>query len=139
MVGIVDRHDNPGRVWQVPARIVIVHDDEAFLMAVASALKEAWHDVAAFSDPVVALDMLIDARTAELLITRMEFAPGKPNGVSLARMARAKRPDIKVLFTALAKYAEHAEGLGMFLPMPVDLVDLMAAVGRLLEPSDQPA
>ena len=88
---------------------------------------------------MAAWDAWIDARTAELVITRMEFAPGKPTGVSLARMARAKRPGIKVLFTALAKYAEYAEGLGMFLPMPVDLSDLTEAVARLLGASDQPA
>lgn len=139
MVGTVDRHDNPWRVRQVPARIVLVNDDETFLIAATSALKEVWRDVAAFSDPMAALGVLIDARTAGLLITRVEFAPGKPNGVALARMARAKRPDIKVLFTALAKYAEHAVGLGAFLPMPVDLADLTETTARLLGASDQPA
>jgi len=74
----------------------------------------------------------------QLLITRVEFAPGKPHGVALARMARLKLPGIKVLFTALPQYAEHAEGLGAFLPTPVDVADLVAVVERLLEASDRP-
>jgi DNA-binding NtrC family response regulator len=119
----------------VPARIVMVHDDEAFLTAAASALTAAGYDAALFSDPMAALDVLIEVRTAELLITRIEFGPGKPNGVALARIARVKRPGIKILFTASPEHAEHAAGLGMFLPMPVDPGDLMGAVGQLLEAS----
>jgi urease accessory protein UreH len=47
------------------------------------------HDGEAFSDPMAALDVLIDAQTAELLITRVEFAPRKPNGIAPSRTAEA--------------------------------------------------
>jgi DNA-binding NtrC family response regulator len=122
----------------VPAQIVIVHDDDVYLLAATDALKEAGHDVTPFNDPMVALDALTEAHAVQLLITRVAFVPGKPHGIAVARMARMKLPGIKVLFTALPKYAEHAEGLGAFMPTPVDLADLVAVVERLLEVSARP-
>jgi hypothetical protein len=67
------------------------------------------------------------------LVTRMEFAPGKSNGLALARMARSKRPQIKVLFTALPEYADHADDLGDFLPMPLSVEDAIEAITGLLD------
>jgi DNA-binding NtrC family response regulator len=116
----------------MPARIVMAHDDEAFVVASSDALRTAGYSIVTFSDSMLALEALLGARSVELLITRIEFAPGKPNGVALARMGRAKRSGMKVVFTAFAKYAKHAEGLGAFLPLPVEVPDLVAIVDRLL-------
>jgi len=118
----------------VPARIVVVHDDPEFAEQVVSALAGLGHDAVAFTDPMKALEALDDPKKIELLITRVRFQPGKPNGVSLARMARQKRPRIKVLFTALPEFAELVDGVGEFMPLPVELPELMAAVERLLAP-----
>jgi DNA-binding NtrC family response regulator len=118
----------------VPARIVLVHDDEAFATAATIALRNAGHDVATFTDSTLALDALLSPKSVEVLVTRMQFAPGKPAGVALARMTRVKRSGLKVVFTALPEYARYAEGLGPFLPMPVDLADLLEVVGGLLAP-----
>ncbi len=117
----------------MPARIVMAHDDGAFVAAASDALRQAGYTIATFTDPMLALEALLGARSVELLITRIEFAPGKPNGVALARMGRARRSGMKVVFTALAKHAEHAEGLGAFLPLPVKVPDLVATVTRLLK------
>ncbi len=116
----------------MPARTVMAHDDEDFVIAATVALRNAGYGIVTFTDSMLALDALLAARSVELLITRIEFAPGKPNGVVLARMGMAKRAGLKVLFTALPKHAEHAEGLGTFLPLPVDMDDLVATVARLL-------
>jgi len=43
---------------------------------------------------MTALSALENADRADVLITRLTFPPGNPNGVSLALMARAKRPSI---------------------------------------------
>ena len=67
-----------------------------------------------------------------VLVTRVDFGPGKPNGIALARMVRVKRPGTKVVFVAREEYAPHAEGLGVFLPMPFNPDVLVAMVGRLL-------
>jgi hypothetical protein len=34
-------------------------------------------------------------------------------------MARHKRPGIKVLFTARPEFAQHAEGVGEFMSVPI--------------------
>jgi hypothetical protein len=47
-------------------------------------------------------------------------------------MTMAKRSGLKVVFAALPQYADYVEGLGPFLPMPVDLGELVGVVHRLL-------
>jgi DNA-binding NtrC family response regulator len=120
----------------VPARIVLVHSDSDFNIAATVALTVAGYDVASFSDPVMALDSLDTARTVEVLITRMRFGPDKPNGFVLARTARRMRPDIRVLFTAQAEFAQFAAGLGDFIAAPITPTDLVEGVRRLLAVSD---
>src|SRR5215472_7155977 len=114
------------------ARIFIVHDDPAFSQDVRSALEAAGHTVAAFNDPMVALDALEDRRI-ELLITRANFGPGKLNGIALVRMLRLKNPDVRVIFTAIPELEGHAEGLGEFLAAPVRVDDVVAMAERLLQ------
>jgi DNA-binding NtrC family response regulator len=79
----------------MPVRIVIVHDEPDFVNPLTAALRLAGHDVATFMDPTAGLDALDEARRVEPLITRVNFPPGKPNGVSLARMAHYKRPSVR--------------------------------------------
>jgi DNA-binding NtrC family response regulator len=117
----------------MPARIVVVHDDEKFTAQLATALRSCGHDVVTFPDPLAAWSALEAAKLIEVLVTRMEYAPGKSNGLALARMARSKRPQIKVLFTAFPEYANHADDLGEFLPMPVSVEDVIEAICRLLD------
>ena len=85
-----------------------------------------------FIEPMEALDALEKAERVEMLITRVKFAPGKINGVALALMARAKRPGIQVIFTALAEFEHLAAGLGEFMAAPVNVPDVVAVVERLL-------
>ena len=117
----------------MPARIVIVHDEPDFADSLTTALRSAGHDVATFMDPQVGWNALDKAHRVELLITRVAFPPGKPNGVSLARMARYKRPGIRILFAALPEFEKYTDRLGEFMPMPVSVPDAMRAVVRLLE------
>ena len=79
-----------------------------------------------------ALEALEASRHIETLVTRVRFAPGRPNGVTLARLARIKRPGIKVLFTALPEFQKYTEGLGDFMALPVSAADVVQAVRRLL-------
>jgi DNA-binding NtrC family response regulator len=122
----------------MPARIVVVHDEPEFVDQLSDALRLAGHEVAAFADPMAALDALDAAQVVDVLITRVQFAPGKPNGISLVRMARVKRPGIRVLFTALPEFEGHAAPFGEFMPLPVRVPDVVEAVTRLLksEPPD---
>jgi DNA-binding NtrC family response regulator len=111
-------------------RVVVVHDDPTFADPLAALL--AGQDVALFTDPMAALDALDTVRTIEVLVTRVQFAPGQPNGIALARVARIKRPGIRVLFVAHPKFAGDAADLGTFMAHPVSVADVAQTVGRLL-------
>jgi DNA-binding NtrC family response regulator len=117
----------------MPARIVIVHDKRGFAASLTVALRSAGHDVTAFTDTLAAWDALDEARRVEVLVTRVNFRPGKPSGISLARMARYKRPSIQAIFLGLPEFAEHTAELGEFIPMPASVSDVVHVVTRLLE------
>jgi DNA-binding NtrC family response regulator len=119
----------------MPACIVVVHDNPRFLDHLGTALKVKGHDAALFADPLEAWDALEQAKRVEVLVTRIQFAPGRSNGAALARMARSKRPEIRILFIALPKFASEVAELGEFMPYPSNPSDVVAAVKRLL---DQP-
>ncbi len=123
----------------MPASVVVVHDDPAFLEASSAALQGAGHEVASFTDPMVALNAIEAARRVEVLVTRVIFPEGKPNGVSLALVGQTKRPGLKVLFVADRKFKRHTEGIGEFIPHPVELSSLVEAVTRLVQESRQGA
>ena len=120
----------------MPARIVIVHDDEEFTRDTVAALQSAGHDVMVFKDPLLAHDAIEAAQRVEVLITRVMFPTGRSNGASLARMARSKRPGLKVLFVAREEYRSLVEGLGAFLPLLASAERVAAKVEAMLAVND---
>lgn len=90
-----------------------------------------------FHDPMAALDAIEDDSRVRVLVTRVDFGAGKLNGVALTRMVKSKRPDVQILFLALPENREHTEGVGDFLPMPVDPFLLVDTIGRLLTATDR--
>ena len=123
----------------MPAQIVLVHDDKSFLEEVAAAFAALGHDIAAFERSITALSALEAAERADVLITRLSFPPGNPNGVSLARSARLRRPGIKVFFAGPEQLREYTEGVGEFLPSPISVSELVETVTRSLAEQHQPA
>jgi DNA-binding NtrC family response regulator len=120
----------------MPARIVLANDDSGFCDQAVSALRRAGHDVIAFTNSMNALIALEAAERVELLITRVRFPPGQPNGISLALVSRNVRPEIKIVFTALPEYEGLAAGIGQFIPMPVSIADLVGVVNGILAYSE---
>ena len=116
----------------MPAAVIVVHNERNTRELVELSLRAAFLEVVGFEDPMTALDAIEASSRVRVLITRVTFWPGKPNGIALARMVRVKRPGTKVLFIAREEYAAHAEGLGVFLPMPLNPDILVATVSRLL-------
>jgi DNA-binding NtrC family response regulator len=112
------------------AHIVIVHDEPAFLDRAAAALRHPGFNVAAFAEPIEALDGIAAGQPIDALVTRVTFPKGKPHGVSLALMLRTKFPHLKVVFAARAERVGHTEGIGELVPHPVDLEKLVEAVQR---------
>jgi DNA-binding response OmpR family regulator len=120
----------------MPARIVLVHDEPEFAEATLAALRGAGFDAIAIMDSMSGIDALEHPKHVELLITRVRFPSGTPNGAALARMARLKRPGIKVLFASFPEVRQHIDGLGEFLPRPFSTDELLATVGRMLDRHD---
>lgn len=116
----------------MPARILLVLDEPGFGEKAAQLLSGAGYDVAAISDPHAALDALEGARTIELLVTCADYGPNRPNGIALARMARLKRPGIKVIFVGTEDTAHLTENLAGFLRIPVAVDDVVGAVTQML-------
>jgi DNA-binding response OmpR family regulator len=116
----------------MPAEIVLVHDNAAFCAQVCRALTDAGHEVAAFPDPLVALDALESASRVELLITRVQFPAGRSNGASLALVARHKRPNVRVLFVCRPEFVKDVADLGEVLADQVSIPKLVEAATRLL-------
>lgn len=117
----------------MPARIVAVLEQPGLADQVVEKLSAAGHDAAALPDPMVALNALEGAVRIEVLVTGLDHGPNRPNGISLALLARSKRPGIRVLFVGDGSLAHYAAGLGDFLSEPVGVDDVVTQVIRLSE------
>jgi two-component SAPR family response regulator len=113
---------------------VIVLDQADSSERAAAMLQAAGYDAASLPGSMAALDALEGAVRVKVLVTCVDHGVGNPNGVALARMARYKRPGIKILFVGASEFAHHAEDLGVFMPDPVTAEDVTSAVVRALEP-----
>lgn len=120
----------------MPAPIVVVHDDPEFLESIMAALRSGGYHAVAFADSISAISALEHPVQTEILITRVRFPSGTPNGVALARMARIKRPGVKVLFTSFPEVQPHIDALGEFLPRPFSTDELLETVSRMLDRRD---
>ena len=117
----------------MPARVITVLNEPGFADTTASALRAQGHDALPLADPMAALELSEMVERLELLVTSLDFAPGKPNGIALGRMARLKRPGIRVLFVGPADLEKHTEGLGTFLTSPVTVPEVVEGVLRMLD------
>ncbi len=117
----------------MPARVVVVLSEvEGVGEQVAAAIAAAGYDANALPNSMAALTALEGAARIELLITCAEFGPGQPNGVALTRMARHKRPGIRVLCVGEPGLEHHMDGLGAFLESPVDAPQIVKKATEML-------
>lgn len=108
-------------------RIVLAHNDQSYSDRLIAALAAAGlADVAHFSEPMGALDIFFGAKRIELLITRIDFGPSQLHGIALARMARSRRRDTKVILLGEEKHLPHISGEGEFVPLAT-ATDVLAA------------
>jgi CheY-like chemotaxis protein len=120
----------------VPAPIIVVHHNDELRELALNILRGAGYEVAAFDDPLIALDALEPDGQARVLVTSVNFRPGQLNGVALVRMLRQKRPAIQAVFLAPLENGRHANGQGVVLHEPVDTEALVTAVNILLASLD---
>ena len=114
------------------SRILVVDDDPAFGDATARVLRAAGFEVFLAPDHRLALEDLEGTRPIDLLITDIVM-PDRVNGVALARMARMRRPELKVIYlTAYDIPGVEDEAAGLVLRKPIDDEQLVAEVRRSL-------
>src|SRR5271163_3827153 len=113
-------------------RILVVDDDPAFGEATARVLRAAGFEVFLAADHRLALEDLESTRPIDLLITDIVM-PDRVNGIALSRMARMRRPELKVIYlTAYDIPGVEDEAIGPVLRKPVDEDCLVAEVRRVL-------
>jgi CheY-like chemotaxis protein len=98
-------------------RILIVDDDEAYCYLTAKALENTGYSVEVARNFTDALRILDDKEPLDLLVTDVVM-PGQVNGFALARMARMRRFDLKVLYCTAYDVPSH-EAIGKILRKPI--------------------
>jgi len=112
--------------------ILLVEDDEAASAAYGLMLRRAGYDVTAAMDFRLALDTLEADQPLDLLLVDIVM-PGSVNGLALSRMARLRRPGLKVIYvTGFHIPGAEREALGPILRKPVEEAQLLAEVRRTL-------
>src|SRR5689334_8862104 len=120
----------------MPAPVVIVVDDDETRESALDALLAASYDVAAFADPMVALDAVEKDSRVRVLVASIDFGTGQLNGVALVLMLRHKqiaqdgKSELRGVFIGPFANGRHAKKEGDFVPMPIDPQVLVDAVGR---------
>ena len=113
-------------------RILVVDDDQICGDATARVLRAAGFEVSLAPDHRLALEDLESARPVDLLITDIVM-PDRVNGVALSRMARMRRPELKVIYlTAYDIPGVEDDAIGPVLRKPVDEDRLVAEVRSVL-------
>lgn len=82
----------------MPASVIVVHDDPGTRELAVSTLCAAGLKAVGFDDPLAALDTIEADARVRVLVTRVDFGPGKLNGPALALMLQHKRRNIKAVF-----------------------------------------
>ncbi len=107
--------------------ILVVEDDATVRMILADVLEELGYEVVLASDarpaiPILQSDRRIDLMMSDVMLPHI-------NGRKLAEIARAARPDLKVLF--VTGYAENAAVRGDFLDSGMDMLTKPFALDAL--------
>jgi PAS domain S-box-containing protein len=98
--------------------ILVVEDDATVRLILSDVLEELGYDAVLASDARPAIPILQSNRRIDLMVSDV----GLPHvdGRKLAEIARAARPDLKILF--VTGYAERAKFRGQFLEPGMDML-----------------
>jgi two-component system cell cycle response regulator CpdR len=111
--------------------VLLVDDDQLFREASAEQLRAAGYIVHQAPGHRDALDLLEDGRPVDLLCTDIVMPEGM-GGLALARLARARRPGLKILYITGYEIAARHEFRGLVLRKPVRPQDLLSEVERMI-------
>ena len=107
--------------------VLVVEDDATVRLILSNVLEELGYNVLVASDarpaiPILRSDLRIDLMVSDVVLPHI-------NGRKLAEIARASRPDLKVLF--VTGYAENAAVRGDFLDAGMDMLTKPFALDAL--------
>ena len=112
--------------------ILLVEDDDACREALGRVLQREGYAVSLAPDFREALDILESEQRVDLLLTDVVM-PDRVNGVALARMARLRRQELKVIYmTAYNIPGIDREALGPVLSKPVEDDVLISEITKAL-------
>lgn len=114
------------------ARVLVVDDDDAFRYATVKMLAETGLEAVEAPDFRRALEILDDKKPLALLL--MDIVIPGVNGFALARMARMRHRDLKVIYVS-AFDVPTSEAIGPVLRKPVEGDALMAEIRKALAES----
>jgi CheY-like chemotaxis protein len=112
-------------------RILVVEDDDATRYALSRTLAANGYDVDQAQDHREALPLLEDGKPIVLLLIDLVM-PGV-NGFALARMARLRHREIKVVYMTGYDDIPTAEAIGPIMHKPVDVDSLLAVIRTTLQ------
>lgn len=116
----------------VGKRILLVDDDEPYRESTATMLRSAGYVVQTASDHQLALEMLEGNDPLHLLLTDVVM-PDRVNGLALSRMARMRRPDLRVIYVSGYDIPGfEREALGTLLRKPIGDELLLAEIAKTL-------
>jgi CheY-like chemotaxis protein len=113
----------------MPLRVLIVDDDDAYRYATVKMLTDAGFETAEAPDYRQALEILEDKKPVALLV--MDIVIPGVNGFALARMARMRHRDLKVIYVSAFDVPTN-EAIGPVLRKPLEGEALMVEVHKLL-------
>lgn len=112
------------------SHILLVDDEEGFRYAAGKALQEAGFAVTVAEDYRDALAHLESEKPLDLMVTDIVM-PDRVNGFALARMARMRRLDLKVIYLT-AYDVPTVEAAGKVLRKPISNEQLVSEVRGVL-------
>jgi CheY-like chemotaxis protein len=116
----------------LPGRVLLVDDDQVLAEALAQVLCGAGYQVQLAPDYRLALEVLESNALVDLLICDIVM-PDRVNGLALGRMARLRRPELKIIYiTGHDIPGIEDEALGPVLRKPIDNDLLIAEIERVL-------
>ncbi|MDR6294572.1 MULTISPECIES: response regulator [Inquilinus] len=114
----------------------LIAEDEPTILVLAEGFVAALgHSTLTAHNGVEALALIESEASIDLLFTDINFGM-EPDGFVLAKTARERRPELKVLYTSGQAMTDGMQALmvegAVFLPKPYTPEDLMASVTSLL-------
>lgn len=120
--------------------ILVLDDDDLCRDVAASILRSGGYRVTCASDTHEALGILATDTAIDVALIDVKLPPGAPHGLSFARIAQLRRPELKVvLMSGRTDPREYRlfDPQDVFLPKPFtpnDLLDVVGLVSRSCAP-----